>query len=135
MMNDQAPSAEPTLGELVASLGRDARKLVRQEVQLGVVETKQKATAAATDAALLGAGGALAYAGLLALVAAAVIGLAAALPMWLSALIIGAVLVGIGGGLVLVASRALRRLDVTPRLTVETVKENAFWAKDKERWQ
>jgi len=132
-MNDQSRGAEPTMGDLLASLARDAKKLVRQEVQLGVVETKQKAHTAAADAKLLGAGGVLAYAGLLAFVAAAIIGLAAAVPAWLSALIIGAALLVVGGAFVLAATRSLRRLDVAPQRTVETMKENVVWAK--EQWR
>src|SRR4028119_1491900 len=87
---------ERSIGELFAELARETSTLVRQEVQLAKTEMTQKVTSAGKDAGLIGAGGALAYAGLLAVLAAVIIGLGQLIPMWLSALIVGLVVVGIG---------------------------------------
>jgi hypothetical protein len=63
--------------------------------------------------------------------AAAVIGLAHALPSWAAALVVGAVVGLVGGALLFKAAYALRETDVTPRQTVETLKEDAQWVKEK----
>jgi hypothetical protein len=78
---------ERSLGELFAELASETSTLVRQEFQLAKTELSQKAAHAGRNAGLIGAGGAVAYAGLLALVAAAIIGLGYFIPLWLSALI------------------------------------------------
>jgi hypothetical protein len=106
---------------------------VRQEVQLAKTEMTQKVTSAGKDAGMIGAGGALAYAGLLAVLAAVIIGLGQLIPMWLSALIVGLVVIGVGYMLVQQGLNALKRIDPTPRQTMETLKEDTEWAKEQTR--
>ncbi len=103
--------------------------LVRQEVALAKTEMSDKAARAGRNAGVLAVGGAIAYAGLLALVAAAIIGLAHALAWWLSALIIGVLVVVIGVGLMWTGFAALRHADLVPHRTVPPLKEDAEWAK------
>jgi hypothetical protein len=79
---------------------------------------------------MIGAGGALAYAGLLALMAALIIGLGQVIPMWLSALIVGLVVVGVGYMLIQRGLTALKNIDPTPRQTLETLQEDKEWAKE-----
>ncbi|MDQ3701733.1 MAG: phage holin family protein, partial [Chloroflexota bacterium] len=71
-------------------------------------------------------------AGVLALLAAAVLGLAAAaaLDVWLAALIVGVVVAVIGYALVQRGLSALKRESLAPREAVESLKEDAQWAKD-----
>lgn len=123
-----------SLGDLFAELTHETSTLVRQEVELARVELSQKVSRVGKDAASLAVGGALAYAGVLALVAAAILGLGeAGLPWWLSALLVGAVVGGIGYLLVERARSAIKRTDVAPRRTAETLKENREWAKEQLR--
>ncbi len=123
-----------SLGDLFAELTHETSTLVRQEVELARVELSQKVSRAGKDAASLAVGGALAYAGVLALVAAAILGLGeAGLPWWLSALLVGAVVGGTGYFLVERARSAIKRTDVAPRRTAETLKENREWAKEQLR--
>ena len=119
-----------SLGELFAELASETTNLVRQEIQLAKTEISQKATSAGKDVGMIGAGGALAYAGLLALMAALIIGLGQVIPMWLSALIVGLVVVGIGYMLIQRGLTALRSIDPTPRQTLETLQEDKEWAKE-----
>ncbi len=122
---------ERSLGELFADLARESSTLIRQEVELAKVELSTKAAKVGKDAAFIGAGAAVAYAGFLAIVAAIIIILAAmGLPWWLSALIVGIVVAGVGGFLVQKGLDALKHEDMAPRETVETIKENAQWAKE-----
>ena len=55
--------------------------------------------------------------------------LAKVMPHWGSALIVGAVVGAIGWMLIGKAMAALQQTDLTPRETVETLKEDATWMK------
>jgi hypothetical protein len=121
---------ERSLGELFADLARETSTLVRQEVELARTEMTQKATQVARDGGTIGIGGAIAYAGFLAVVAALILGLGLFLPLWLSALIVGLVVAGIGYAVLQSGLSALKRANLAPRETIETLKEDAEWAKD-----
>jgi len=125
----QQRNEEPSLGELFADLTREMTTLVRQEVQLATTEISQKTSAIGKNVAFLAIGGAIAYAGLLAVIAAIIMIIASFIPWWLSALIVGVAVAGIGYFLVQKGIDSLKRLDVTPRKTISTLKEDVTWAK------
>jgi uncharacterized membrane protein YqjE len=118
-----------SLGELFSELSRQTSTLIRQEVALAKVEMKQKGTEVGKDVGMMAAGGALAYAGLLALIATVIIILAEFLPWWLSALIVSLVVLGIGGMLIQRGMSALKQTSMAPEQTIETLKEDKEWAK------
>lgn len=124
---------ERSLGELFSTLAQDTSTLVRQEMMLAKTEMSQKASRAGKDVGFLAAGGAVAYAGLLAILAGAIILLGQVIPMWLSAILVGLVVAGVGYFLVRKGLDALKREDLTPRQTIETLKEDQQWAKDQTR--
>jgi hypothetical protein len=66
---------ECSLGDLFAELSRETGILIRKEVELATTEMSGKLKVAGTQAGIVAAGGALAHAGLLVLLAAIVIGL------------------------------------------------------------
>ena len=119
-----------TLGEMFAELSRDARTLVQQEIQLAKTELTEKVSKARNGAGLVVGGGLIAYAGLLAIVAAVILGLVAiGLPAWAAALI-GGVLVAVAGYFLIRSGlAALRPEELKPRQTLETLKEDAQWLK------
>ena len=122
---------ERSLGDLFSDLSRETTTLVRQEVQLAKAELTKSATEAARGIGMLVAGGAVAYAGLLFLLLAIVFGLIeAGWDAWLSALVVGLVVVAIGAILVLRARESLKPANLAPQKTVETLKEDAAWAKE-----
>ncbi|HEY0690295.1 MAG TPA: phage holin family protein [Kribbella sp.] len=128
----QVRKDERSLGELFGDLARDMGVLVRQEVGLATMELTQKVSHAARDVAMIAVGGLVVYAGLLAILAALIIALAAAgLSWWQSALLVGVVVAAVGGWLVQRGVAALRHADFTPRETLETLKEDTQWAKDR----
>src|SRR3954447_6118856 len=129
----QQRNEEPSLGELFASLARDTSTLVRKEVELATTEMTSKVTDLAKHAGMLGAGGAIAYGGFLAVLAGLILILGRVIPMWLSALIVGIVVVGIGYLLIQRGLDAIKRANLTPRQTIETLKEDTEWAKDQVR--
>jgi hypothetical protein len=130
IQNLQGRREERSLGELFGDLSRDTTTLVRQEISLAKSEMTEKATRLGKNAAMLAVGGAVIYAGLLALIAAAVIGLAQALAWWLSALIVALVVLALGGLLIMRGLQAIRQVDPAPTQTLETLKEDVQWAKN-----
>ncbi len=128
----QTHKDERSLGELFGDLARDMGVLVRQEVGLATTEMTHKATNVAQHVAMIAVGGFVAYAGLLAILAALIIGLAAAgLQWWQAALLVGVVVAVIGAVLVQRGLGALKQADLTPRDTLDTLKEDTQWAKDR----
>lgn len=121
---------ELTVGELFANLSRETRTLLQQELQLARTELTEKASKLRRSAALLAGGGLLAYGGILAIVAAAVLLLTAlGLPAWAAALVGGALLIGVGYLLVRSGLAALSARELTPRKTIDSLKEDAQWLK------
>jgi len=128
----QARKDERSLGELFGDLARDMGVLVRQEVQLATTEMTHKASRAAQEVGMIVVGGLVAYAGLLAILASVIVLLAAAgLGWWQAALLVGVIVAVIGGLLVQRGLAALKHADLAPRKTMETLKEDTQWAKDR----
>jgi len=59
-----------------------------------------------------------------------ILGLGQLLPLWLSALIVGLVVAVVGYGVLQSGVSALKRANLTPQETIETLKEDAEWAKE-----
>lgn len=127
----QSSRDDRSLGELFSDLARDTSTLIRQEVQLAKTEMTQTASSVGKDIASMAVGGAIAYAGFLVILAAIVLFLGEVLnlPWWLSALIVGLIVTGIGYLLIQRGREALKRENLAPQQTIETLKEDAEWAK------
>lgn len=117
------------LGELFGDLAREAGTLFRQEVALAKAEVTQKATNAGKDAVMVAAGGAIAYAGLMAIMAAIILALALIVPGWAAALIVGVIVAGLGYFLVRRGLNSLQREGLAPEQTIDSLRVNAEWAK------
>ena len=127
----EARRDDRSLGQLFGDLSRQLSTLVRQEIDLARTETTQRITAVTRDAALIGAGAALGYAGLLFLLAALVALLVeAGLDAWLAALLVGALTLAVGGALAWRGREGLRTAKLVPERTIETLKDDAAWAKE-----
>ena len=122
-----------SLGELFSELTRETTTLVRQEVELAKTEMSHKAARVGKDVGFLVAGGAVAYAGLLTLIAFVVLWLGTVIAMWLSALIVAAVVLLIGGVLVMSGITNLKKEEIAPRQTIETLQEDKQWATEQTR--
>ena len=113
--------SDRSLGELFGDLAGQTGTLVREEVALAKAELTRTATQAGKDIGVLVVGGAVAYAGLLALLAAAILALATVLPAWFAALIVGLVVVGTGAAMLQRGRAGLGRIDVAPHQTIATL--------------
>lgn len=98
---------EASIGELVSRLAEETSALVRDELRVAQLEMTRKGRYAGLGAGLVGGAGMLAAFGVACLVAAAVLGLAVAVSAWLSALIVGAALLVVGGVLGLIGKREI----------------------------
>jgi len=126
----QERKEERSLGELFAELARETSNLVRQEVELAKTEVTQKASRVGKDAGVIGVGGAIAYAGFLALLAAVILGFGQFMPLWASALVVGLVVGAIGYFIIQKGRNDLKHADLTPHETIESLKEDTDWAKE-----
>jgi Putative Actinobacterial Holin-X, holin superfamily III len=118
-----------SIGDLFSDLASDLGLLIRQEIALAKVELTDKARHVGRNVGYLVLGGAVAYAAVLAVLAAVIILLANVMPWWLGALIVALVVGIVAVVLISKAITALKKTDLAPRQTVETLKEDAQWAK------
>lgn len=119
-----------SLGELFAELAKEMTTLIRQEMTLAKTELSDKASTAGRQIGFLAIGGAVAYAGFLALLAALGIILAIFLPSWLAALLVGIVVTATGYALVQKGLSTLRQMELAPRETIQTLQDDKAWAKE-----
>ena len=87
---------ERPLPELLGDLWENSERLVRQEFQLALSELDSRIDQAKSGLVHAAVGGAVLYAGVLALVAAVILLLAEAIAPWLAAAIVGVVTLGVG---------------------------------------
>ena len=121
-----------SLGELFGDLTRSLSTLIRQEVELARTEMTARAGRLSRGAGMVGIGGALLYAALLGAMAVFILGLVElGLTPWLAALVVTIVVAVVGGLLVASGQDALKKADLVPRRTIETVRDDAEWAKER----
>jgi uncharacterized membrane protein YqjE len=127
------PKQERSIGELFSELANETGTLIRQEIALAKVELTQKASKMGRNAVYVVAGGVVAYAALLCLLATIILALANVMPGWAAALLVTVVVAIVAAMLISKGLAALRRTDLAPRQTVETLKEDVRWAKQQVR--
>src|SRR5579884_233493 len=132
-MQTQANQTQPnnrSLGELFSELTQEMTTLVRQEVALAKTEMADKVAKMRRDLILMAVGGLLALAGFMTLIATVIIALALVMPLWLAALIVTVIVLGLGLALLIYARDNLMQINMVPKQTVQTVKEDVQWAKE-----
>jgi uncharacterized membrane protein YqjE len=120
---------DASLGDLFSSLTTDLSQLVRSEMELAKVELREEAGKAGKAAGML-AGGALAgYLALILLSFAAAWGLAEVIDAGWAFLIVGLIVAAVAAVLVMTGRQKLRDVRPVPDQTVDTLKEDARWAR------
>ena len=118
-----------TLQQLWSDVTSQTGTLLRQEVELAKMETKEQLGRASKAGVLFGVAG---VSGLLALMLvsfAAAWGLAAVMPEGLAFLLVGLLYAVVTGVLLGRARKKAAEIDLPPRQTVETLKEDVQWAR------
>jgi hypothetical protein len=118
-------SDDPTLGALVHDLTQQVPDLIRSEIRLAQAEMTEKGKRAGLGIGMFSGAGLLAFFGLACVIATAILGLAHALPDWLSALLVGLVLFAGAGALALVGKKEVQQATPpAPEQAIEGVKED-----------
>jgi MFS family permease len=117
------PSNDRSTAELVKLAAEQVSTLVRDELKLAQIELTEKGKRAGLGVGMFGGAGVVALYGVGALLAALIIGLAAVMPAWLAALIVGVVLFAVAGVLALLGKGQVKRaVPAMPQETVASVK-------------
>ncbi len=124
-----------SIGGLVSDLFQKSALLVRKEIQLGKAEMNEKVAQVGSGVGSLAVGGAIAFAGLLVLLAAAVLGLAAVWQLaqvhaWLAPLIVGGVVAIIGLIMLAKGRQNLKPGNLAPNRTVDSVRRDKEFIKE-----
>ena len=136
----ESARSEQSLANLVRDLRDETTTLIRQEVALAKAEMGEKVSRLSKNAAYIGVGAALGLAALLLLLFAirelilvgfVNAGVSPGLAMWLSFFIV-ALLAGIVGWILIAkGKKALAEEGVVPRKTVESLRVDQYWLKQK----
>ena len=130
MQSQKMMKEERSLGDLFSELMSETSTLIRQEVTLAQVEITSKATSVGKNVGYLAVGGAVGYAAMLLLLAGVVALLTNFIPLWAAALIVGGVVGIVAYILINSALAELRKTNLAPQETVQSIKEDAKWLKD-----
>jgi uncharacterized membrane protein YqjE len=121
--------ADRSFGELVGELSNDLSRLVRQEIELAKVETKEDLSKAGQSAGMFGGAGVAAWLMLLFVSLALMFALANAMDIGWAALVVAVIWAVVAGTLAALGRSRLRQATPPLQQTVETLKEDAQWAK------
>ncbi len=120
---------EPTFTQLFQDAFSSIREIIRSEVELAKTETREQIGKAGRAGAILGGGIVLTLYALGLALLAGVTALSLLVATWLAFLIV-AVVVGIAAAFLIGSGRRkLQQVDLKPRRTITTAKENLQWAK------
>lgn len=124
---------EPSVSSLISGIVGDAQELVRKEIALARQEVREEVNNAKNAGIQLGIAGAVLAVGglLLVLTLAQALADLLNLPVWVGYGVVGLVLAIAGYILLSSAQKRMKEINPVPEKTVETMKENVEWIKDR----
>ncbi|MGR4069713.1 phage holin family protein [Halomonas sp. LR3S48] len=129
-------TGESSIGTLFTNLAREVSSLVRKETELAKVEMGEKTSQAMGALASIAIAGAILMCGFLVLLAAAVFGLNTVLPPettpWLSALIVGGIVVVIGLIMLQAGRKKLKQENLMPTRTMASLRRDKALTREHE---
>jgi protein-S-isoprenylcysteine O-methyltransferase Ste14 len=133
MATERERESDPSVATLLSGIVADAQELVRQEIALARQEVREEISTAKDAGIKLGIAGAVLAIGGLLLVLTLAQALADLLdwPAWAGYGLVGVVLAIVGYFLLSAAQKRLKEVHPVPEKTVETLKENVEWLKDR----
>ena len=129
-----------TIGSLLRELFDEARDLFRQEVALAKTEASEKASVLGRNVAFIAAGGLVAFAGALFILAALSVlvawilqnaGMNEGTAMWLGPFIVGLAVAIVGYILVNKGIKTLKDGSLKPERTIQSIKEDKEWTQQR----
>ncbi|MET9426571.1 MULTISPECIES: phage holin family protein [unclassified Streptomyces] len=115
--------------ELLSEVTSDIQTLFRKEIELAKAEIREEATKAGKAAGMFGGAGFAGYMVALFLSLAAMFALANVMDTGWAALLVTGVWAAIGGVLFALGRSRMRSVSPKPEQTVQTLKEDAQWAR------
>ncbi|MEU2549867.1 phage holin family protein [Streptomyces roseolus] len=129
---ERQPGSGDSMGDLVGRASGQISELVREEMQLARAELTQKGRRFGRGGGLFGGAGLVGVLALQALIAAGIAALALALPVWASALVVGAVLGAVAAVMGIAGRKQIERaVPPVPEQAVESVKADVAEIKEK----
>lgn len=123
------PSSDESLGTLVGNLSTNMTKLMRQELELAKAEIRDEAKKAGKGAGMLGGAAFAGWMTAIFLSTTLMWLLSKAIDLTLAALIVAVLWGAAAAVLALSGKKQLQDLNPKPERTIETLKEDAQWAK------
>jgi len=124
---------DTSMSQLISGIVGDAQDLVRKEIALARQEVREELGAAKDAGIKLSIAGAVLAVGGLLVVLALAQGIADLFnwPTWAGYALVGVILAIAGGILLSAAQRQIKNIHPVPERTIETMKENVEWIKDR----
>ncbi|MBS7458859.1 phage holin family protein [Coralloluteibacterium stylophorae] len=120
-----AADGNASVGSLLRELAREVPALMTNELALAKSEMQENLSATKAGAGAVATGGVVALGGFLMLLLAAVYGLSTVVAPWLAALIVGAVVLVIGLGMVQAGKKKFEVRSLKPRHTIDSLHKDA----------
>jgi hypothetical protein len=122
---------DESIGNLIGQVAGDVSTLFRQEVALAKAELKEEAAKAGKAGGMLAGAGFAGYMVAVLLSLALVLALGDVMPDGWAAVIVAVAWAVVGGVLYTVGRNRMKNVDPVPRQTVETLREDAQWVRDR----
>lgn len=120
------------MSEIVASVIQNVRTFSLRSAA-GDLATEEKLRESAKAGALLAIAGLLGFLAACPVATALIVLLSIVLPLWLAALLVFSAYTIAAGGAFVMGRMALEEIDPIPQQTIETLKDNLDWAKNRAR--
>jgi len=132
MLENLQSEAQPSMASLVSGIISDAQHLVRDEIALARREIQEEVNKAKVAAISFGVGVAVAVLGglMLCFMLAHLLNWGFNLPEWVGFGIVALVFLTVSAIMFFTAMTKVKQIDLMPRQTVETMKENVQWIKN-----
>ncbi len=131
----RAREPEPLSGrsplEIIRDIANNIQAIVRAEIELARAEVMEKVRHAGKAGILIAAGAVVGLYGAAFLLVCVYNALSLGTPPWLSALVIGVVLVVTAAVLYAAGRRKFQQLNPVPSRTVDSVREDVAWLRDR----
>ena len=128
-MSYNSRADERSVSDLLSDVSSEVGQLVKKEIELAKLETREQVSKAAKAGAMLGAGGVGAFVGLLLISMAAAWGLAEIMPPGFAFLIVAILFFVCAGALAGAGSKKMKQVQ-GPKETMRTLREDVQVAKD-----
>ncbi len=125
---DSTPPDRP-IGAVLEDIVANVQHIIRAEVRLAKIETRDELLRMKRGAVLIAAGGLLAVLGVAVVLLAAVYAVSLAMPPWAAALVVAVLTSVVAAVFITGGLKAFKQIALPPPKTAATIQENIQWAK------